>query len=99
MSSEPEEETGAETEPGNTEGAVARHNQDVIIQVDEGEKKATEDEEENDKEKNARKPMAPRSDIWDHFLKIKDDQGIVKKGKCNLWLHENNLLPCCVLIL
>lgn len=26
--------------------------------------------------------MASRSEMWEHFIKIKDDQGVVKKGKC-----------------
>jgi hypothetical protein len=30
----------------------------------------------------ARKVMAPRSDVWNHFIKIKDDKGFLKSAKC-----------------
>jgi hypothetical protein len=26
--------------------------------------------------------MAPRSDVWNHFIKIKDDKGFLKSAKC-----------------
>jgi hypothetical protein len=81
MSSEPGEEFGARTETENmeVEGVVVRADENVITQGNEGEQKRTEgDEEEN----HARKQMAPRSEMWEHFIKIKDDQGVVKKGKC-----------------
>jgi hypothetical protein len=84
MSSEPDDEIGARTQTKNAEvdGAVVRVDGNVDNQGNEREQKGTEGDEEVDKEKHARKPMAPRSEMWEHFIKIKDDQGVVKKGKC-----------------
>lgn len=51
---------------------MARADENVIIQSNEGEQKGTEGEDEVDKEKHAKKSMAPRSEMREHF-KIKDD--------------------------
>ena len=87
MSSEPDDEIGARTQTENAEvdGAVVRVDENVDNQGNEREQKGTEGDEEVDKEKHARKPMAPRSEMWEHFIKIKDDQGVVKKGKYKCW--------------
>jgi hypothetical protein len=42
------------------EGVVVRADENVIIQGNEGEQNGTEGDEEVDKEKHARKQMAPR---------------------------------------
>ncbi|WVZ96107.1 LOW QUALITY PROTEIN: hypothetical protein U9M48_041788 [Paspalum notatum var. saurae] len=55
---------------------IVRPSEDVVIQLDEGEEKLAEDAEEAGTDKNARKPMAPSSEMWDHFT------GVVKQGKC-----------------
>jgi hypothetical protein len=46
------------------------------------------DVEETEKEKVERKEMASRSDMWQHFIKIKDDKGFLKTGKCKYCHRE-----------
>jgi hypothetical protein len=89
MSSEPDEEIGARTKTENAEvdGAGVRVDENVVNQGNEREQKGTEGDEEVDKVKHVRKPMAPRSEMWEHFIKIKDDQVVVKKGKCKYYSH------------
>jgi hypothetical protein len=76
MSSEPDDEIGARTETENVEvdGAVVRVYENVVNQCNEREQKGTKGDGEVDKGKHARKPMAPRSEMWEHFIKIKDDK-------------------------
>jgi hypothetical protein len=40
------------------------------------------DLENETEKKEARKEMVPRSSMWDHFIKIKDDKGRLKSAKC-----------------
>ena len=89
MSSELEEEIGARTQTENTivEGVEVRVDGNVSIQGNEKGQKGTEGEDEVEKKKQARKLMAPRSEMWEHFIKIKDVQGVVKKGKCKYCSH------------
>jgi hypothetical protein len=35
--------------------------------------------------------MLPRSEMWEHFIKIKDDQGVVKKGKCKYYSRASRV--------
>lgn len=35
-----------------------------------------------------RKDIAKRSDIWDHFTEVKDEQNVVIKGKCKYCKHD-----------
>jgi hypothetical protein len=58
--------------------APAYQSQDVIAKQDEPE--LTKD--------GSRKEIAPRSDVWQHFIKIKDDKDIVRHAKCK-YCHRN----------
>jgi hypothetical protein len=35
-----------------------------------------------------RKEIAPRSEVWQHFVKIKDDKDIARHAKCK-YCHRN----------
>ena len=48
----------------------------------EGTKKVVIDVDEKETEKTQRKELAPRSEMWQHFIKIKDDKGLLKAGRC-----------------
>ena len=37
---------------------------------------------DEDAKPKVRKQMASRSEIWQHFIKVLDGQGLVKEGKC-----------------
>ena len=52
--------------------------EDAEAKVGEG---ANPEAAQDDKPKG-RKQMASRSQIWEHFTKVFDDKGLVKKGKC-----------------
>jgi len=45
------------------------------------------DLEKEDEKQQARKEIAPRSDMWNHFTKIKDDNNVLKAAKCNYCLR------------
>ncbi|CAD6258482.1 unnamed protein product [Miscanthus lutarioriparius] len=47
-----------------------------------GTKKVVIDVDEKESEKTQRKELAPRSEMWQHFIKIKDDKGLLKAGRC-----------------
>jgi hypothetical protein len=51
-------------------------NKTVLIDVEETE------------ERVERKEMASRSDMWQHFIKIKDEKGFLKTGKCKYCHRE-----------
>ncbi|KAF0893199.1 hypothetical protein E2562_023221 [Oryza meyeriana var. granulata] len=76
-STEPEVGLGVGTE--NTEDATEIGNEVVQISGG-GEEREVEGGDDN--EKNARKSIAARSEIWKHFIEIKDDKDVPKKGKC-----------------
>jgi hypothetical protein len=40
------------------------------------------------KENGGRKEIAPRSEMWQHFTKVKDNAGIVRHARCN-YCHRN----------
>lgn len=84
MPSETEEEIEMGTEDMELEDEGARRSEDIeeVLQLEGQEEEKGEDGDGNDKEKNTRKPMEPRSEIWQHFIMIKDENGVVKKGKC-----------------
>ena len=44
--------------------------------------------EEKEKEKVERREMASRSEMWQHFIKIKDDKGSLKAGRCKYCHRE-----------
>lgn len=83
MGSEPEDEVemGTENENLELEESVEKHGDDEVVQIDAAEK-GEGGEDGNGKEKNTRKQMEARSEIWLHFIKIKDAAGVVKQGKC-----------------
>ena len=58
--------------------APASQSQDVIAKQEDPE--LTKD--------GSRKEIAPRSDVWQHFIKIKDDKDIVRHAKCK-YCHRN----------
>lgn len=75
MGSEPEDEIEMGTEIENMgveECSEEKHNDDEVVQID-GAGKDGGGEDGNDKEKNARKPMEARSEMWLHFINIKDE--------------------------
>jgi hypothetical protein len=88
MPSEPEEdrEVGSENEQ-NMElelvDATTKRSEDEVVQtVGRQDKDKDADEDGKNTTETGRKEMAPRSEMWQHFIKIKDDQGVLKKGKC-----------------
>jgi hypothetical protein len=44
--------------------------------------------EETEKEKVERKEMAARSEMWQHFIRIKDDKGFLKAARCKYCHRE-----------
>jgi hypothetical protein len=42
------------------------------------------DPENETEKKEARKEIVPRSSMWDHFIKTKDEKGRLKSAKCKL---------------
>jgi hypothetical protein len=89
----PEAEDHIEMESAGTEGE-ALHDKSIIPmdvegsdsqpvqkQGQAGDKVVIDLEEANEKD-NARKQMEPRSDVWNHFIKMKDDKGILRHAKC-----------------
>ncbi|CAD6250684.1 unnamed protein product [Miscanthus lutarioriparius] len=54
----------------------------------EGTKKVVIDVDEKETEKTQRKELAPRSKMWQHFIKIKDDKGLLKAGRCKYCHHD-----------
>jgi hypothetical protein len=47
-----------------------------------GKSSGTEGLENETEKKEARKEIVPRSSMWDHFIKIKDEKGRLKSAKC-----------------
>ncbi|XP_062224635.1 zinc finger BED domain-containing protein RICESLEEPER 2-like [Phragmites australis] len=82
MSSEPD--VGIGVGDGGIEDGAEKNSENEMVQITEGEEK----EGEGGNEKNARKLMASRSEMWEHFIKIKDDNGVVNKGKCKYCQHQ-----------
>jgi len=73
---------------GDTEETVAhghQENEHEVVNVEndkEGEQQQSKDGEEvGEEESKKRKPIIPRSDVWEHFSKIKIDNG-EERGKC-----------------
>ena len=60
------ENDGTQTQPSQSQGAAY---QDVV-------------DLDKDCAHHERKKMAPRSDVWTNFTKIKDDKGIMRAPKC-----------------
>jgi hypothetical protein len=61
----------------NTEAGERQGIEDAVIDL------------EKDKEEGpARKEMAPRSEMWDHFIKIKDKKGKMKAARCKYCHRE-----------
>jgi len=58
-------------------GQPAHNAEDAVIDL-----------EKNKEEGPTRKEMAPRSEMSDHFIKIKDDKGNVKAARCKYCHHE-----------
>lgn len=44
--------------------------------------------DEKEDEKAQRKEMASRSEMWQHFIKIKDDKGFLKAARCKYCHRE-----------
>jgi hypothetical protein len=60
------------------------HNQIVVASPS-----TTQSQEVPDPSKEGgRKEMAERSDVWQHFIKVKDDKDIVRHAKCK-YCHRN----------
>jgi hypothetical protein len=58
-------------------GNAEKETEKVVIDVD-----------EKETEKVERKEIATRSEMWQHFIKIKDEKGFVKAGKCKYCHRE-----------
>ncbi|RLN39406.1 zinc finger BED domain-containing protein RICESLEEPER 2-like [Panicum miliaceum] len=54
----------------------------------EGTKKVVIDVDEKETEKTQRKELASRSEMWQYFIKIEDDKGILKAGRCKYCHRE-----------
>jgi hypothetical protein len=50
-------------------------NEVVNVENDKQDQQSKDAEEVGDEETKKRKPMVPRSDVWEHFSKIKLDNG------------------------
>jgi hypothetical protein len=57
---------GTQTQPSQSQGATDQE----VVDLD------------KDCAQHERKKMEPRSDVWNHFTKIKDDKGIMRATKC-----------------
>jgi hypothetical protein len=71
--------------------AATVNEQSVKAQVQgttEGTKNVVIGLEETETENVQRKEMPSRSEMWQHFIKIKDDKGLVKAGKCKYCSRE-----------
>ena len=66
------ENDGTQTQPSQSQGAADQE----VVDLD------------KDCAQHERKKMAPRSDVWNHFSKIKDDKGIMIAAKCK-YCHRN----------
>jgi len=65
--------------------------QSVMAQVQgetEGTKKVINDVKDTEKEKVYRKEIQSRSKMWQHFIKIKDEKGSLKAGRCKYCHHD-----------
>jgi hypothetical protein len=66
---------------GDTKETVAHlnvqvnENEVVNVENDKQDQQSKDAEEVGDEETKKRKPMVPRSDVWEHFSKIKLDNG------------------------
>jgi hypothetical protein len=54
----------------------------------EGTKNVVIDVEEMEKEKVQKKEIQSRSEMWQHFIKIKNESGSVRAGKCKYCHRE-----------
>jgi hypothetical protein len=74
---------------GDTEETVAHQavevNENEVVNVEndqqDQQQQSKDGEEVGDEEGKKRKPMTPRSDVWEHFSKIKLDNG-EERAKC-----------------
>jgi hypothetical protein len=66
------ENDGTQTQPSQSQGDVDQE----VVGLD------------KDCAQHERKNIAPRSDVWNHLTKIKDDKGIMIAAKCK-YCHRN----------
>jgi hypothetical protein len=59
--------------------AIAAGTESTVKVIDEGVIQIDDDE---DVKPHVRKPMAARSEAWEHFTKVLDSKGLVKEGLC-----------------
>ncbi|CAO2190093.1 unnamed protein product [Urochloa humidicola] len=60
----------SQSQPSQVHGEATNQ---VVVDLEEGGDTGTE---------KARKQMEPRSDVWKHFIKLKDDKGFLQFAKC-----------------
>lgn len=76
-------------------GAQFESQETTMVQVETQVQDKTDDNkkmvinvEEKEKEKVERREMASRSEMWQHFIKIKDDKGSLRAGRCKYCHRE-----------
>lgn len=66
----------------------ASHNHNAVIVAPTSKPQEVPVSAQTEDQGGGRKEMEPRSEIWQHFIKIKDDKGIVKTARCK-YCHRN----------
>jgi hypothetical protein len=69
-------------------GTETSHIQDAVAPASQSQNVIARQEEPELTKDGGRKEVAPRSDVWRHFIKIKDDKDIVMHAKCK-YCHQN----------
>jgi hypothetical protein len=60
----------------------ASHNHNIVIVAPTSTPQEVPVSAQTEDQGGGRKEMEPRSEIWQHFIKIKDDKGIVNTARC-----------------
>ncbi|WVZ98620.1 hypothetical protein U9M48_044033 [Paspalum notatum var. saurae] len=91
---EPDESMDMEMESVGTDsqfapsGAIVETVGDKSQSQEQGTENNAIDLDDNEDKGQGRKEMEPRSKMWEHFNKVKDDKGVLMAGQCKYCSHQ-----------